>query len=245
MSRSGSGRLRAALLGLLLTVAVASLVASPSGGADREAGDRDSARTGSYFGLGGVYALEDFNRSFDDSAGINVRGGYRASPNMAFELTYEWLEGFDSTAGTPEVELDTHLITANARLFGLTGRFQPYALVGVGILIVNTELKLPDVPKPFEVEAGFTARFGGGVDFYLSEHKVLNPGCQLPVSLLVRIIHDPSSREGRECCSFAAFSLRPPRPTAQYAFAGLAFPASAPGLSSRVCRPWTRDSEEP
>jgi hypothetical protein len=93
---------------------------------------------------------------------------------MAFEMSYEWLEGFDSTAGTPEVELDTHLITANARLFGLTGRFQPYALFGVGILIVNTELKLPDVPKPFKVEAGFTGRFGGGLDFYLSEHKVLN-----------------------------------------------------------------------
>ena len=93
---------------------------------------------------------------------------------MAFELCYEWLEGFDSTAGLPEVELDTHLITANARLFGLTGRFQPYALVGVGILIVNTELKLPDVPKPFGVDTGFTARFGGGLDFYLSEHSVLN-----------------------------------------------------------------------
>jgi opacity protein-like surface antigen len=162
------------LLDLFLTVAVASLAASPSRGADPEAGDRDFARTGPYFGVGGVYALEDFSRSFDDSAGINARGGYRALPNMAFELSYEWLEGFDSTAGVPEVELDTHLISANARLFGLTGRFQPYALVGVGILIVNTELKLPDVDKPFKVEAGFTARFGGGLDFYLSEHTVLN-----------------------------------------------------------------------
>jgi opacity protein-like surface antigen len=174
MSRRGSRRFRAALLDLFLTVAVASLAASPSRAVEPEAGAQDAARTGPYFGVGGVYALEDFNRSFDDSAGINIRAGYRAFPNMAFELSYEWLEGFDSTAGTPELELDTHLITANARLFGLTGRFQPYALVGVGILIVNTELRLPGVSKPFAVDTGFTARFGGGLDFYLSEHTVLN-----------------------------------------------------------------------
>lgn len=174
MSRNGCGGRRAVLLDLFVTAVVASLVALPSRAADPEAGALDAARTGPFLGVAGVYALEAFDRSFDDSAGINVRVGYRAFPNMAFELTYEWLEGFDSTAGTPERELDTHLITANARLFGLTGRFQPYALVGLGILVVNTEWRQPGAPKPYAVEAGFTARFGGGLDFYLSEHTVLN-----------------------------------------------------------------------
>ena len=137
-------------------------------------GDRSFDATGLYFGLGGVYALEDFDRSFDDSAGVNARLGYRASANMAFELSYEWLEGFDSTAGAPEVELDTHLLTANAKLFALTGQLQPYLLAGIGVLIVNTELRVPGVSKPYEVDTGFTARFGGGVDLHLSERIVLN-----------------------------------------------------------------------
>jgi hypothetical protein len=181
MRKHRDGRTRSALravVTLLLAIPLAS--SSPARGDDGDPGGGVFDRTGPYLGLGGVYALENFDRgldrSFDDSAGVNLRFGYRAFPNLAFELTYEWLEGFDSTDGIqPPHEYDTHLITANAKLLGLNGRCQPYALVGGGVFIVNLEhVDEPGAPKPYDVDAGFAARFGGGVDFYLGQHFVIN-----------------------------------------------------------------------
>ena len=143
----------------------------------------DYARTGFTVALGGVYAIEDFDgkfedpagvdRKFDDSAGVDLHFGYRAAPNLAFDFVYEWLEGFDSTAGSPDVELDTHLVTVNAKFYALRGRFQPYASVGIGAYIVNTEIFAKRFDKPFSVDASFTGRFGAGIEIYLTPHIAL------------------------------------------------------------------------
>jgi opacity protein-like surface antigen len=142
-------------------------------------------REGWYGGLAAVYAMEDFDQPFDDSAGAAIRLGYRAHAHVAAELRYEWLEGFDSSGFIPafadpalnlpdgDAELDTHQATLAAKLFVLTGRVQPYALVGGGLLVVNTELKADKFKKPFRVQLGFAGRFAAGVDLYLTEHIVL------------------------------------------------------------------------
>jgi opacity protein-like surface antigen len=155
--------------------------------ADGEAYDRP----GWYVGLGGVYAFEDlggdaaqlklpsppyapsFEPNFDDSAGINIRGGYRVAPHFAVELGYEWLEGFDAGAADPDLEVDSHLITLDAKLFALTGRLQPYARAGVGVHIANLEIVDDAFDKPWEESTGFAARFGVGVDYYLTPRWVL------------------------------------------------------------------------
>ena len=159
---------------VLLVVVMLWLGVGPVRAAGDPVSDGGFDRTGAYLGLGGVYALENFDRGFDDSAGINLRFGYRVLPHTAFELSYEWLEGFDSTGRSPEVELDTHLISVNAKLLALSGRFAPYALLGGGLLIVNTELFVPGARKPYDVDTGLAARFGGGLDLALGEHLVLN-----------------------------------------------------------------------
>ena len=173
---SGSMAMHTLLLGAALAVA---------GDAAAEQGPDTFDRSGWYLGVSGVYAIENFDRAFGDSAGLGFRLGYRAWPRLAAELRYEWLEGFDSNGPIPEfmdppldlnhggVELDTHQATLGAKLFALTGRVQPYGLLGVGMLIVNTELKAPKFEKPFRIDVGFAARFGAGVDLYATEHVVI------------------------------------------------------------------------
>ncbi|MDH3213706.1 MAG: porin family protein [Myxococcales bacterium] len=183
-TRAGRSPLRPWLgIGLL-----AALVATAAPGRAETPGEPDYARTGFHLGLGGAYAFENFDYDIgsldvetafppgssgidpglDDSAGIDVRIGYRLHERYDLALLYEWLEGFDSTRTSPPLELDTHLLTLDSRFFCLTGRTQPYALVGLGILIVNTEIVASSFAKPFDVNVGFAARFGAGVDFYLT-----------------------------------------------------------------------------
>lgn len=147
-------------------------------------------RSGFHLGIGGVYAFEElrydvdslgvgeafagnFDPRFDDSAGIDLYFGYRLHPRLDLVFQYEWLEGFDSTRGDPALELDTHLLLVNARVFLLTGRWQPYALAGAGALIVNTEIVNKNFDKPFDVDVGAAFRFGGGVDYYATPNWVV------------------------------------------------------------------------
>ncbi len=132
----------------------------------------DTARRGFFAGLGGVYAFEDTRGPFDDSAGVDARIGYRILPRWAAEVQLNWLEGFDSTRG-PETELDTYLFTVNVKGYATTGRIQPYLLVGLGLLHVNTELFRLG-PNLKSTENGFAARLGGGIDFYASDHFIVN-----------------------------------------------------------------------
>ena len=167
-------RLVATLLFLVLPVSAA-------------ADDLDPARSGFYFGVGAVYAVENFSfdsenlgmvgilgpgvdPDYDDSAGAHVQIGYRTHPTLGFEFLYEFLEGFDSTAGSPKTEIDSHLFTFNAKVYPFQGRWQPYLLTGIGARLINSEVFDSAVKKPFETDAGFTARFGGGVAYSVTRH---------------------------------------------------------------------------
>lgn len=160
--------------------------------AARAGGDvgESASRSGFYLGLGASYAVENFSftsddlgleailgpgvdPNYDDSQGVDLQIGYRANPWLALEFLYGFLEGFDSTAGNPATEIDSHLVTLNAKLFPCGGRIQPYALLGLGTHIINSEVRDPAVRKPFETDAGFVTRAGGGIDFYATRHFVV------------------------------------------------------------------------
>lgn len=140
---------------------------------------------GAYIGLGAVYAFEDFAPSFDDSAGIDARVGYRWNRYVATELQYQWLEGFDSTGAVPRltppatgaprggVELDTHLALFAGKFFASDGRVQPYLVAGFGALVVDTEILAIPFKKRFRVDSGFATRLGAGLDIHVSDHWVL------------------------------------------------------------------------
>jgi len=147
----------------------------------------DPTRIGFYAGLGAVYAFENFSfdsdnlglsgilgpgvdPKYDDSAGAHLQLGYRVEPWLGIEFLYEFLEGFDSTAGIPETEIDSHLFTLNAKWYPRPGRLEPYLLAGMGAHLVNSEVRDSAVKKPFETDLGFVGRLGGGLAYQVTTH---------------------------------------------------------------------------
>ncbi|WP_447969573.1 outer membrane beta-barrel protein [Nitrospira sp. M1] len=139
----------------------------------------DFARKGFYIGAGGIYAIEKFNRtgplSFDDVAGFNLRAGYRLHPHIAIEAQGERTTGFGVKQFKGDIE--TWTATLNSKFFALTGRVQPYGLLGVGAMNATTDgfLVFADSNgRPSRNETDVVFRYGGGVDFYLTENWVID-----------------------------------------------------------------------
>lgn len=186
--RDGRSVARATALQLLL-LATCALFA---GAAAAEPPPPEYDRSGWYLGLAGFYAISDYdlttsdldvvppqpantNPKFGNSGGVDFRAGYRAFSRWAFEFDYQWQAGFDSKNSSidPPLEIDTHLLSLNTKFFFLTGRWQPYALLGASLLIFNSEIVDDDFKKPWDVSVGFAPRFGGGIDFWINENWAL------------------------------------------------------------------------
>ncbi len=186
--RDGRSVSRATALQLLL-LATCALFA---GAAAAEPPPPEYDRSGWYLGLAGFYAISDYdlttsdldvvppqpantNPKFGNSGGVDFRAGYRAFSRWAFEFDYQWQAGFDSKNSSidPPLEIDTHLLSLNTKFFFLTGRWQPYALLGASLLIFNSEIVDDDFKKPWDVSVGFAPRFGGGIDFWINENWAL------------------------------------------------------------------------
>ena len=195
-SETSTRRVGAALGRALASAAVGIAALVAGGGAARaEPPQPDYARSGWYLGVGGIFAISDISLDttelgmvppqppatdpkFGNSGGVDFRAGYRVHPRVAVEFDYQWQAGFDSSnpavelPGTQGIEIDTHLLSLNAKVFAATGRWQPYGLVGASLLIFNKEI-VDMKPKPWDIDYGFAPRFGLGIDFYASEHWVL------------------------------------------------------------------------
>ena len=138
----------------------------------------DYAEPGVYLGIGGTWAtyvfLEDSLQAalvalgytgeieVDDPIGFNLRAGYRWHPHFAGEVEFEYLPPADITLNGSKVD-DTRawVITANVKSYLATGRLQPFTLIGLG-----------GGGGSFDTgtsEAAFEARFGGGLEFYVTE----------------------------------------------------------------------------
>lgn len=149
---------------------------------------QDFARSGPYLGvgvLGGTFTqLEDdldegllFGEADvqDASLGFEVYGGYRIVPNFALELEFEMLPQTEVEVLGTESEQRVLDVTGNGKVFLLTERVQPYLLAGAGYM--NAEIEVETIlSSSSETESAFVARFGGGVDIYLTESAVLSVG---------------------------------------------------------------------
>jgi hypothetical protein len=164
-----------------LALALPALAADPSAS--------PYARSGWYVGIGGHAAIENFDDGgFADSGGIDLIGGYRLTPNFAVEGRFDWNDSFADDAhfsGTcassqgPQPCLgdrtfDVLAMTAAAKSFVPLGRIQPFAEAGVGVLRAR-EGAFQSI-QGADTEHGFAARFGGGVDLYVTRRVLLSLG---------------------------------------------------------------------
>jgi opacity protein-like surface antigen len=159
-------------------------------------------RRGWFVNAAGTFAVEKFESSIrdevssragapvtvdtDDSLGVNGGAGYRCHRYFSTEMELEWIEGFDTDLSQTGVgaigslDPDPKTITTNFKGYLPYGRFQPYALAGFGIMFAT--ISANDVSGSglitTEEFRSFAVRLGGGVDFYATEHIVLNIGAE-------------------------------------------------------------------
>jgi opacity protein-like surface antigen len=141
------------------------------------------AREGLYMGIGAQYALENFDTdpaiedpdnatdiNGDDGGGLEWRVGYRMHRFFAAELLFQYYWGFEikdknAVLDTVDDKFDGWTMTANGKVYPVGGRIQPYLVAGIGALVFNE--KQGD-------DSAFVARMGGGVDFYITDHFVID-----------------------------------------------------------------------
>jgi opacity protein-like surface antigen len=138
---------------------------------DAEAFDRD----GWYAGIGGGGAIEYFDRGNSGNSGIaQIRAGYRFLRFAALEAQLEYTPKFEGKSGR-YAGVDTATFGTWANIKGYptapwTGRFQPYAMVGVGWW---WERRTGSAINGSQEDGAFVSRYGGGIDVYVTKNIVL------------------------------------------------------------------------
>jgi opacity protein-like surface antigen len=144
------------------------------------AGDFD--RFGFYVGGGGSFATALWDEELEDELGVsvdvedawgaNARAGLRILGALAVEAQYEWLDTYRvEVAGIDAFDVESHVLTANLKLFLPFWRVQPYLLAGVGFADVQLDdalgLGISDS------ETSLAGRAALGLDVYLTKHIAL------------------------------------------------------------------------
>jgi opacity protein-like surface antigen len=136
--------------------------------------------------------------SADDTWSIKGRGGYRCHSRYSVGATIESFGGFDTdwsgALGRGGADIDIFAATVDVKGYLLTGRYQPYLLLGGGTMHVKTKVTNPtgivttypnEDPPPdnFAITGpiiqsrqytDFVFRFGGGLDVFATDHVVVN-----------------------------------------------------------------------
>jgi len=143
---------------------------------------QDYSRFGPYIGGGGSYTaalweddLEDeigVSVDGDDAWGANARLGLRIFSVLAVEAQYEWLDDYGvDVAGIHAVDIGSHALTGNLKLFLPLWRIQPYLLAGIGFAHVDLDDKLGLGISGSET--ALAGRAALGFDAYITEHIAL------------------------------------------------------------------------
>ena len=127
---------------------------------------------GFYLGIGAGFGFQNFDDvggvSIDPGYGFDAWGGYRINKWLASELQLEYLTGFKVFGF--DIGFNGVTFGGNLKVFPLasviTNKVQPFLLAGPGFTWQSVDL------VPFD-DLVFSARFGGGVDFYVTEHIAL------------------------------------------------------------------------
>ena len=151
-----------------------------------------------YISIGGVYGIQQFdfsdteqylgfltssdvNVSADNSPGIDLRIGYRFDDHIALEGQYTHFYGGDIDAKSDNPLLaDTEIADYNAwaLFFNFRGyftkpteTFQPYGLIGGGLVSVEVDNKIIQMFEEDTME--MAVKLGGGLDVRLTDRLFL------------------------------------------------------------------------
>ncbi len=127
----------------------------------------DYAHPGFYLSFLGLGAVELFDEpsgvEFSNGGGFNVRAGFRINPHFAAEMQFEYVEGFSDGP----IDIEIWNLMWNAKGYLLTGRLQPFALFGMGVM--NGDVSARGFSSD---DDDFAIRLAGGLDVYLTRSWV-------------------------------------------------------------------------
>lgn len=116
-----------------------------------------------YVQAGANFSVENFDIGGQDNGwGYNLRAGRRLCDMFAAEIQWEHIPGDFEGGG---FDVDTWALTANGKFYPITGKVQPFALVGVGYEDGRVHA-VRGAPDP----DGFAARFGIGLDVLITDN---------------------------------------------------------------------------
>jgi hypothetical protein len=188
-----AGSIAVAAVGALVCTAVAV-------GLDPPEGTEEYERKGWFVGLAGTYALPTYEEdleadlssppgppvevSADSSLGVGGDIGYRCHRYFSTAVEVEKVMGFENEYSLPGAVDDVAplAVTTNFKAHLPLGRFQPFALLGGGMMATSVPKKKEkeDDPGVFEMidtdAKDIVLRFGAGLDFYATKHIVLSVG---------------------------------------------------------------------
>jgi opacity protein-like surface antigen len=133
--------------------------------------NNDPARNGPILGVGGLWAIDNFDGiglATDTSGGYNIHVGYRFNKWVATDLHIERYQEFDAPPG----EVNGWAVGLNARGYALHGPIQPFGLIGMNYLDLETT-NTTNVANPKKTDDGPALRFGIGLDWYVTPKIVL------------------------------------------------------------------------
>lgn len=163
------------LRGLSSIVAIFFLVAGISWGGTALAEKPDPS--GPYLGIGVGFGFNNFEDTgglnIDPAYGFDAWGGYKFNEWVAAELQLEYLNGFDTSGFFVDVKAQVVTFGGNLKVFPLASvlsrRIQPFLLAGPGFTWIGLDANLLGQAD----ELDFSARFGGGIDFYVTDNVAL------------------------------------------------------------------------
>jgi opacity protein-like surface antigen len=136
-----------------------------------------------YLGLYGVWAIESIDEAqtqtkfsvpvqinYDDSWGLQGRGGYIFNEYFTLEGMIEYQFGFDEkiNPGAGTGDMKTRILTLNAKITcPAYETFKPYIVIGAGGMCVCEEITY-QASKSKTKDTGFMWRGGAGFDYYFT-----------------------------------------------------------------------------
>ena len=138
----------------------------------------DYDRPGFYLGAGLGLGFEQFEGTggldIDTGIGFDAWAGYRFDNNSAAELQLEYMDRFDASFGGVDIDTNVLAFTGNLKAYLMTGKVQPFAVVGIGIL--RAESKFLGISVS---DTDLAARFGGRRRPLRLAQRVIRGNCEL------------------------------------------------------------------
>lgn len=130
-----------------------------------------------YFGIGGSYALEDFQdvHPLDDSWGINAKLGWRLIEDISVQFDFDYLNKFEGDGKQEQFQGEVKVLTY---ILSLKGYFpinyhniRPFIIAGGGIMYADADLQSSSGSEPDFAphETGVGIKVGGGFDYFINE----------------------------------------------------------------------------